>query len=307
MNASSPLACLQDFRAALYACCERRADALFELTDALLTADPAPSPVHLSLAPLHRRGWGSLYAALVHGTINTTAVRTLLARHPLADGQPIYAVDVSVWARCDAETSPERGFYYHPSRHSTGQPIVAGWAYQWIAQLGFAHDSWTAPLDVRRLHPSENTNAVAAAQVRALIARLPADASVPIFDAGDDPVQLHHELVGCRVAVVVRLRANRCFYADPPPPKERGRPPRHGRKFDCRAPATWPDPTDEHREDDAHYGAVRVRAWAGLHPKVQRHAGRGTRGPAPIVPGTLVLVEVSRLPRATHDPRVLWL
>jgi hypothetical protein len=31
-----------------------------------------------------------------------------------------------VWDRCDAECSPERGFYYHPSRHSAGQPIVAG-------------------------------------------------------------------------------------------------------------------------------------------------------------------------------------
>src|SRR5215211_8586141 len=49
---------------------------------------------------------------------------------------PVYAVDVSVWPRCDAECSPERGYYYHPSRHSAGQPIVAGWAYQWIARLG---------------------------------------------------------------------------------------------------------------------------------------------------------------------------
>ncbi len=309
MNTSPSLAPVQDFRAALYACFEHRTDALFELTDALLTADPVPSPVHLSLAPLHRRGWGSLYAALVHGSINTTALRALLARHPLADGQAIYAVDVSVWARCAAETSPERGFYYHPSRHSAGQPIVAGWAYQWIAQLGFAHDSWTAPLDVRRVHPSENTNVVAAAQVRALVARLPSDAPVPIFvfDAGYDPVQLHHELTGCPVAIVVRLRANRCFYADPPLPKETGRPPRHGVKFDCTNPATWPAATDEQVCDDDQYGTVRVRAWTGLHPKVQRHPGRGTRGPTPIVPGTLVLVEVSRLPRETHDPQILWL
>jgi hypothetical protein len=50
----------------------------------------------------------------------------LLAGHPLAGGgSPVYAVDVSVWPRCDAECSPLRGFYYHPSRHSAGQPIVA--------------------------------------------------------------------------------------------------------------------------------------------------------------------------------------
>jgi hypothetical protein len=52
-----------------------------------------------------------------------------------------------------------------------------------------------------------------------------------------------------------------------------------------------------------------VRAWAGLHPKVQAHAGRGSRGPTPIVRGTLVLVEVERLPRGERrrEPRVLWL
>jgi hypothetical protein len=29
-------------------------------------------------------------------------------------------VDVTTWPRCDAECSPERGYYYHPSRHSAG-------------------------------------------------------------------------------------------------------------------------------------------------------------------------------------------
>ncbi|MCA1728084.1 MAG: hypothetical protein LC751_01330, partial [Actinobacteria bacterium] len=48
---------------------------------------------------------------------------------------PVFAVDVSVWPRCDAECSPQRGYYYHPSRHSAGSPIVAGWAYQFVARL----------------------------------------------------------------------------------------------------------------------------------------------------------------------------
>jgi hypothetical protein len=56
----------------------------------------------------------------------------------------VYAVDVSLWPRCDAESSLERGYYYHPSRHSAGQPIVAGWAYQFIARLSFERDCWVA-------------------------------------------------------------------------------------------------------------------------------------------------------------------
>ena len=43
------------FRTWLYGCFGRRADALFELCDALLAAGSVPSPVRLSLAPVHRR------------------------------------------------------------------------------------------------------------------------------------------------------------------------------------------------------------------------------------------------------------
>lgn len=171
MQPFDALHAFRSFRNSFYECLDRRADALFELTDALLTADAVPSPVHLSLQASHRRGWGSLYAALAHGTIDAEALRDLLARDPLAgadeDEQPVYAVDVSVWPRCDAECSPERGFYYHPSRHSSGQPIVAGWAYQFIAQLNyFVRESWTAPVDVARVHPARDANEVATEQVR---------------------------------------------------------------------------------------------------------------------------------------------
>ena len=123
----SPVA-LRDFRNEVYACCTRRRDALFDLVDALLTAGTVPSPVHLSLAPSHRRGWGRPYAALAPGRLDVAALRALLARQPLAAGQRLSAVDCSVWVRDDAETSPARGFYSHPSRHAAGQPIVAGWS-----------------------------------------------------------------------------------------------------------------------------------------------------------------------------------
>ncbi|MBA2346436.1 MAG: hypothetical protein H0V83_15365, partial [Rubrobacter sp.] len=74
-------------------------------------------------------------------------------------------------------------------------------------------------------------------------------------------------------------------------------------------PDTWPEPSIEHGCQDAGYGSVRVRAWAKMHPKVRAHEGRGSRGPLPIVAGTLVLVEVERLPRGERrrEPKRLWL
>jgi hypothetical protein len=97
-----------------------------ELADALLAAETVTSLPHLSLQAAHRRGWGSLYDALAAGRIDVAALQALLARHAPSDGPAVYAVDLSVWPRCDAEASPERGFCYHPLRHSAGQPIVAG-------------------------------------------------------------------------------------------------------------------------------------------------------------------------------------
>jgi hypothetical protein len=309
MDGSLARSALHAFRTALYACFTRRRDALFELVDALLTGSPVPAPVHLSLTALHRRGWGSLYAALARGRIDTTALQALIARTAPPNSPPVYAVDVSVWPRCDAETSPERGFYYHPSRHSAGQPIVAGWAYQWVAQLSFTRDSWTAPLHVRRVHPTENAHAIAAEQIRTLLRTRPevGDPPLCVFDAGYDPEWLARELGDAPVAVLVRLRRGRCFYADPTSQPTTGRPRRHGAKFVCEDPATWPAPTAEQSCKDSQYGQVRVRAWAELHAKSQNHPARGSRRTKPVTRGTVVLVEVERVPQKTRAPQQLWL
>jgi len=305
---------LHAFRAAVYQHLGARRAALFEALDAVTLAGPVPSLPYLSLLAPHRRGWGSLYAALAAGRLDTSALRAVVSRYPLDDGQPIYALDTSIWPRNDAETSPQRGYYYSAARQSAGQPIVAGWSYAWLAQVSFTHDSWTAPLDVRRVPPSDNPHRVAAAQIRALVDRQLPNRPVPlcVFDAGYDPETLARELGaldGTRVAVLVRLRRGRCFYADP----ERrdagqvGRPQRHGEKFSCDDEGSWWTPSAEHQEEHPQYGQVRVRAWAGVHAKSHNHPDKGSRQTRPIVRGTLVLVEVERLPRQTRIPKRLWL
>jgi DDE superfamily endonuclease len=308
---TSPLARLDAFRSELHACCTRRADALFELGDALLCTEAFSSLPHLSLEPTHQRGWGSVYAALACGRIDPERLRDLLASSlPPADPM-VFAVDVTTWPRCDAECSAERGYYYHPSRHSAGQPIIAGWAWQWIAQVSFERDSWTAPVDARRLHPLDDTDQQAAGQIRALLGRLPVGGPLPwfVFDGGYDSAQLTLDLADLPVAVLVRLRSGRCFYTDPPsqPAGKTGRPRRHGAKFNFADPSTWPVPTARLVTSDEQYGTVTVACWAGLHPKQQRHPGHGSRGPRPIVRGTIIRVQVQRVPARTRPPKVLWL
>ena len=76
------------------------------MLDAATIAGLVPSLAHLSLTTVHRRRWGSLYDALAAGTMDVPALRALVGRQPLDNGQPIDALDTSVWPRDDAETSP---------------------------------------------------------------------------------------------------------------------------------------------------------------------------------------------------------
>jgi hypothetical protein len=312
-DTDSSRATLTGFRSGFYRCLTGWADAAFELTDAVLCA-PAPvgSVPTLSLEPVFRRSHGTLYKALARGQVDAEAMRDLLSAHRPAGWPLVFAVDASTWARCDAETSPERGFYYSASKHSAGQPIVAGWSYQWVTQLDWASDSWTAPVDARRTPPSGDGVVVTTDQVRDLVGRLGETEQTPVFafDAGYDPIALTHELTDIAAVIVVRIRDDRVFYTDPDPvePGTVGRPRRHGEKVKLADPDTWPVPDVESTSTDSRYGTVRVSAWHGLHPKLA-HRGHWTdHDQPPIIRGTVVRVDVEHLPKPTsRSKKTLWL
>lgn len=54
-GSTDPNEILRKFRETFYACLQRRSDALFELSDTVLTAGSVHSPPHLSLEGVHRR------------------------------------------------------------------------------------------------------------------------------------------------------------------------------------------------------------------------------------------------------------
>ena len=121
---------LDAFRRLFYDCLTARADALFDLADAVLCADgPVRSLVELSLVGEHRRGHGALNDALACGRLDIDRLRVALAGVPLpraADGRLVLAVDITCWLRLDAHTSPQRiapgGFPRRCSRAAvTGQ------------------------------------------------------------------------------------------------------------------------------------------------------------------------------------------
>lgn len=72
-------------------------------------------------------------------------------------------------------------------------------------------------------------------------------------------------------------------------------------------PLAFGEPTLGYEIQDSQYGQVRIHAWSGLHAKSRQLTKGRKRPPRRVIPGTLIRVEVSRLPKQTHPPKPLWL
>jgi hypothetical protein len=230
------LGVLAGFREAWHGCLTRRADALLELTDALLCAPgPVSSVPSLSLEPTFRRGHGSLYAA---------------GSTPRRPGSCWWRTGRATGRWCSRSTRRAgRGATRSVAAAGTGLPPVA--AQRGPADRGglerrldrsaeLGHRLLDGDTDSVRVPPGDDTGRATAAQITALVGRLGATEQAPLLvhDAGYDPVGLTVDLDGVRAQVLVRIRSDRVFSTDPPEraPGAIGRPRRHGRRFACDDP-----------------------------------------------------------------------
>src|SRR3954462_3550830 len=316
---------LRAFRGELYGCLGRRADELFELTDALLcTEGPVCSLVGLCLAPEHRRGHGALYDAINVGQVDVERLREVLACLPLSrmfGGRVVLAVDAPPGRRPDAETSPERLFCHVYGRTRETDQLLPGWPYQLVAALESGPTSWTALLDAVRLGPAEDATAVTADQLRAVVGRLRAAGHwslgdppiLVVLDSGYDVCRLAFLLADLPIQLIGRIRADRVMLPSAPPrpvarPRPLGRPRRHGAVMVLADPGTWPAPCTTAVTDTTRYGQARTTAWEQMHPRLaHRGAWAEHEGRLPILPGTLIRLQVEHLPgQRTAKPIWLW-
>lgn len=319
-SAAAALGDLSRFRQQFHQSLTARADALFELTDAVLCGDgPVTSLVELSLATEHRRGHGSLYDGLNHGGIEIGRFRNVVARQsiPRCHGRIALAIDISHWLRPDANTSPERLFCHTYGRGKGQAQMIPGWPYSFVAALEPGRTSWTALLDVVRLRPDDDHTDLAATQLRTVIQALitaghwhEGDPEIWIIgDSGYDGPRLAFLLADLPVQVLVRLRSDRVLHFPAPPrqPGTRGRSMRHGARFVFADPATWPTPAHTTSTQTTRYGTAAAQSWDRLHPKLTRAgAWAGHEDPLPILEGTVIRLQVHRLPGA-GTPKPLWL
>ncbi|MFD4395580.1 NF041680 family putative transposase [Kitasatospora sp. NPDC058478] len=321
-----PFAEASHFREDFFACLTARRDELFELADALLCADgPVTAPVALTLLAEHRRGHGAMYDALNRGRLDPVRLRRTLAALPqpkAADNRLVLAVDVSNWLRPDAECSPDRLFCHTYGRGRDQHLMIPGWPYSFVAALESGRTSWCQLLDAVRLGPEDDVAKVTARQVRRVVEDLVAGGQwregdpdvLVVFDAGYDAPRMAHLLDGLPVEALGRMRSDRVMRLPTPTQLEYaraypqgGRPPKHGKEFRFAKPETWGEPDTATVQVTDRYGTAKAMAWDRLHPRLTtRSAWIDHDGELPIIEGTLIRLEVDRLPGG-GDPLPLWL
>lgn len=313
---TAALGTLTRFRERVYQCVTRRADAVFDLLDALTCRPEAVfSLPGLSLEPEFRRGHGALYAALTAGRVDDARLREVLVETVPAgrDGLVWFAGDVSGWRRKDAVTSPERvAMFDKTARTAAGHPITSGWPFAVMAGLEWGPTSWVAPVDAVRLGPGDTLTGVTLAAVERVVAGLARAGrdETPgfVFDAEYDLMAISHRHAGS-VHVVGRLRSNQVFHADPEPSSpRRGRRRRHGEKIVLNDPGSLGRPDRVVEVDSARYGRVVLSGWDGRHRRLLREGfWDGHSSPLPIVRGSVVRVELQRLSGGGAPDRPMWL
>src|SRR5882757_9829773 len=334
---------LVEFRQRVYDCLTRRPDAVFDLLDAVTCHGEAVTSLPaLSLEPEFRRGHGALYSALADGRVEEAGLRELLLGTALLDTRPAdteaadtgpagtgptgrdagpagsegvvwFAGDVSGWPRPDAVTSPQRlAMFDKSARTSAGHPITSGWPFAVMVGLEWGATSWVAPVDAVRLGPTDTLTSVTLAAVERVAAGLAQARREQragfVFDAEYDLMALSYRYADT-AHIVGRLRSNQVFHADPEPePSRRGRRRVHGEKIKLNDPDTLGCPDRVAVLDSPRYGRVVLSGWDGRHRRLTREGFWDTHPrPLPIVRGSVIRVELQRLPGGGVPEGPMWL
>jgi hypothetical protein len=290
---------LNRMRQQIYGCFERSRDALFNLSDALLSESQARSLPELSLSAFFERRWPSVYEALQDGRINVERLRRVFVQALLADkpaDEPIWlGLDSSGMQRLEAASSRDRSMIYVPNMPHATKPVSVGWQFSTLMLLPEQPSSWVGILEHRRIRTEQTAIEVGIEQLRAVLPLIKRKVIVLAdrWYAVARFVQACREL-GC--AALIRLKRNRKLYRPAPPRTgKRGAPCKHGPLFQGTRPETYGPADTEWEGVDEHGKRVVVSCWTGLHFRA---------APETQVSVIRVLREAAR--DSKRDPRESW-
>lgn len=285
---------LREFRNKAYMLMGNGRDALFDLMDAVLVSRSVPSFAELSLSPVFRRRWSSLYEALQDGNPPRGRLMELYLQQIPQDSPIVLAGDHTAWSRLQAETLRERTYEHQAPPMSGAKPVTVGQGYSTIAWIPEARGSWALPLLHERISSAESPIEKAVTQLRQVCAKLTVR-PLSLWDAeyGCAPFLKQTASIACDK--LIRVRSNRVLYGSPPVYAGVGRPRVHGEKFKLNDSTTWWQADESLEVVDAKLGHLHIRCWRGVHLR------QASAHP-------VSLIQVERLdPTAVTPLKPLWL
>ncbi|MHC5747297.1 MAG: NF041680 family putative transposase [Nostoc sp.] len=255
---------LEEFRQVAYKYLGRAKDATFELTDAILLTRNVYSLADLSLSPVFRRKWSSIYEALQDSRPQRQKLMQLYIKQIPLKGRPLLAGDHTNWSRPDAVTLQERTYEHSGTSIAGNKPITVGQGYSTIAWIPEDSGSWALPLRHERITSWESPIEKAIWQLKQVCEHFPAR-PISVWDSEYGCAPFVLKTANIAVDILVRLRSNLCLWGEPGAYSGKGCPRKHGDKFKLNEPTTWGEAASVFEVDDPKLKRVRVSLWKNLH------------------------------------------
>jgi hypothetical protein len=293
---------LQEFRQGLYAALGKSKDALFELTDALLSESQARCLPELSFSPFFTRQWPSLYQALQEGQLDRGELRHLMA-HFAPEGLPgqrlLIGVDASNIPRPESVTAADRTCLHVHNLPEGEGAITYGWQFSTCVVLPYHPGAETYILDNTRIQSSQTPCQVAAVQL-AQLQPLLSDEALLMADRYFGSATFVKLSQKTGLDKLLRIKSNLVFYrkvavALPDSKKGRGAPRKDGSIFKCKDTLSQGTPDESWSGIDAKGQPIKVERWNELHFRKVREV-------------ELSVLRVSREGASgkKRDPRISW-
>jgi hypothetical protein len=263
---------VQDFlkwRNQLYNALGSRRSSVMELLDSLSSNLQASSVAELSLNPLFRRDYNSLYKGIQDFLPTLThpnyqkAVDDLFS--VISDTVPapvhrkfsLFGVDGTPCPRAYSATLLDKSYIYQPNTIKGNKPINIGHAYSVVAALPERSETgnvpWVIPLSGQRVPADKKDIYVAQHQLKTILNHSSASwkdkLSVLVADSLYSLIAFLSEQVNeDNLVAIIRVKSNRVFsrqfIPSDSPLKSSGHPRWYGDKFDLKDETTWGEPDE---------------------------------------------------------------
>lgn len=257
-----------EWRRQLYTALDSRRETIIELIDSLSSNPQASSVVELSLNPLFRRDYNSLYKGiqkfLPHQTDDKyeQQVNRLLAAVsftiPTSKSRSfnLLGIDTTPYPRPYSATLADKTFIHYPNPIKGNKPISIGHSYSVVCALPEKIETgnvpWAVPLSGERISVEEKFTDMGNNQLKKIF-KSSSFCREQLSVLVADSLYSQRGFIGEQVkqknlVTITRVRSNRVFYRQFIPPrtaaKKSGHPRWYGDKFDLKDEMTWHEPDE---------------------------------------------------------------